>query len=76
MEKDVFEDLRGKVGCAYISDLPTPAYVETARRCARELDFEAYPLRQLSDLAEYLYSEQVTFEDHKQAGELFIERDT
>lgn len=71
MSRDVFEDLKVKVGCEYISDIQYSPNKEAARRYAGRFDLREYPLGQLSDLAEYLYATKERFDIYEQASAFF-----
>ncbi len=71
MSRDVFEDLQSKIGCDYITDMKYSPYYEAAKRYVTWLDLREYPLRQLSDLAEYLYATKEQFETYEQAIAFF-----
>ena len=44
---DIFSDMQGKIGCAYISDLPY--YKRAVWQEMKRLNHEDYPLKQLHD---------------------------
>lgn len=44
---DIFSDMQGKIGCAYISDLPY--YKRAVWQEMKRLNHEDYPLKQLQD---------------------------
>ena len=57
---DLFEDVRDRLGCAYISDMrSSKALLEKARLIVAVSDLAAYPARELADMAEYLYGKKM-----------------
>lgn len=72
--KDFFEDLRSQVGCMNISDMRYMPHIMTAKRLIQKFCFEDYPLKQLNDMAEYLYGEEVFFNYPQQAEQFFLSR--
>lgn len=71
MKEDIFEDLKTKVGCEYISDLKTEFFRERAKALVAALELEAYPLHTLSDMAGYLYDVEIVFSSAGQARSFF-----
>lgn len=71
MTGDIFEDLKDRVCCEFISDMNYSPYRENAKRIMRMIDIQPYPLNDLSDLAAYLYSYEEKFEDYEQAFAFF-----
>ena len=56
---DIFEELREKVGCMYISDLKcNPEANEMAKSIVKTLDLSKCEDKVLDDLAEYLYGDK------------------
>ncbi len=68
---DLFELLREKLGCEYISDLRQPRYLAESRRMVARLSLDEYSLFALSDVAEYLYGEKISFDSVEQAKIFF-----
>ena len=68
---DIFEELRKKLGCMYISDMRYAPYRRQALGTVSLLDLGKYPVEQLSDLSEYLTDKKIHFETTKQAVEYF-----
>ena len=50
---DVFEDMREKIGCLYISDLHN--HQQQVYLLMKNYDWEIYPRRQLDDLCQYVF---------------------
>lgn len=70
---DVFEDLRQRVGCEYISSLKSPLYIAKVRKVLRKLSLDNYSLFQLNDLANYIYGYSF-FVDKEEALKFFAKR--
>ncbi len=51
--RDIFEDMRARVGCTYISDLPR--FPRLVRKELGHLSLESYPQKQLEDFAQYIF---------------------
>ena len=61
MEKDLLEELRKKVRCAYISDLRTPKYNKKVRRHFKKVKLTNYKQSVVDDARNYLFeTEQLT----------------
>ena len=58
---DIFEDLKSKVGCPFISDLKFDPYVVPAKSLLGVLDLSCYSLQSLNDAAGYFYDKSVSF---------------
>lgn len=57
---DLFETVRDKLGCEYISDMRScRALLADAKKVVASLDLEAYTARELADMAEYLYGKKM-----------------
>lgn len=57
---DLFETVRDKLGCEYISDMRScRALLTDAKKVVASLDLEAYTARELADMAEYLYGKKM-----------------
>lgn len=63
LKPDIFEMLRWEVGCQFISDLRVEPNLTIAKRKLRSLPLETCILRELLDLAEYLYRDRLLFSD-------------
>ncbi len=68
---DIFETIKTKLKCQYISDIRNLLYIDKAKEMMRNLNLEKYPLYQLSDMASYLYSEKISFENFQEAIDFF-----
>lgn len=59
-DMDLFETVRDKLGCEYISDMRScRALLADAKKVVASLDLEAYTARELADMAEYLYGKKM-----------------
>ena len=59
-DMDLFETVRDKLGCEYISDMRScRALLADAMKVVASLDLEAYTARELADMAEYLYEKKM-----------------
>lgn len=59
-DMDLFETVRDKLGCEYISDMCScRALLADAKKVVASLDLEAYTARELADMAEYLYGKKM-----------------
>ena len=67
----LFEVLKEKVGCAYISDLRREPCLSEAKGQMRKLSVETFSIRELTDIAEYLYGEKPDFSDTQAARSFF-----
>jgi len=72
--RDLFEELKNIVRCECISDMRYPPWTERARRAIAQMELDAYPLSALSDAAEYLYSEKLSFASSSAAQTYFRTR--
>lgn len=68
---DLFETLREKVQCQYISDLRTFWYKGAAREAVKGIDIGKYSLKELSDAAQYLYDKRQDFQSYAEAAKFF-----
>lgn len=55
---DLLEFLKYILGCTYISDLRTEAYNVKAKLMLKFLNLKKYPINQIEDTFEYLYSDE------------------
>ena len=69
--RNLFEDLKEKVGCDYISDPKYGTNPSSAARCVSLLQRDEYDLPQWNDLAEYLFSEKKQFTSTLEAVSYF-----
>lgn len=53
MERDIFEDVRSKVGCMFISDLPRSR--DRVEKELLNLPLDQYSEKQVFDLCEYVF---------------------
>lgn len=59
-DMDLFETVRDKLGCEYISDMRScRALLADAKKVVVSLDLEAYTAWELADMAEYLYGKKM-----------------
>lgn len=65
--KDIFEDLKKEGKCNFVSDLRYNADPSLAKQAIGRLTLEDYDLSQISELASYIYSEDVKFSDIEEA---------
>lgn len=70
---DIFEQLKGALNCEYISDLKFPPYSKMAKSLLRMWNLNVYSLKELNDLANYLYK-SVSFES-KEAAIYFFKQE-
>ncbi len=68
---DLFEDLKNRLGCQYISDLKYGAANNMAKKLMTEINLEKYTPFVLSDMANYLYDYNGKFETINEAREFF-----
>ena len=73
---DVFEELKSRIGCQYISDLRFGTDNELAKSIMRKIDVADYSLSELNDMAEYLYQKTVNFETFEEATKFFSNYET
>lgn len=57
---DIFEKLRTRVGCEYISDLRFCPYLEIAKKEVKNLNLSEFSEKELKDLVNYLYPEDIS----------------
>lgn len=72
--RDLFDELKKIVRCDYISDLRYDPWMKKAKAAIANMDLSKYSLFTLSDAAEYLYSEKLTFISSSAAQESFRKR--
>ena len=70
-QRDLFEELRELLLCCYISDMRNEPFRSAAKETLAGMQLRDYPLRALSDAAEYLYGVNLKFDDYAQAEEFF-----
>ena len=58
--EDIFEKLQKALECTYISDLRMEPYCSKAKELLKTMDIETYSLKELNDIAFYLYGMQFT----------------
>ena len=73
---DLFEELKSRIGCQYISDLRFGTYNELAKSIMRKINVDDYSLSELNDMAEYLYQKTVNFETFEEATKFFSNYET
>ena len=73
---DLFEELKSRIGCQYISDLRFGTDNELAKSIMRKIDVADYSLSELNDMAEYLYQNTVYFETLEEAAKVFSNYET
>jgi hypothetical protein len=73
---DLFEELKSRIGCQYISDLRFGTDNELAKSIMRKIDVADYSLSELNDMAEYLYQKTVNFETFEEATKFFSNYET
>ena len=73
---DLFEELKSRIGCQYISDLRFGTDNELAKSIMRKIDVADYSLSELNDMAEYLYQKTVNFEALEEAAKFFSNYET
>ena len=69
---DLFEELKSRVGCQYISDLRFGTDNELAKSIMKKIDLADYSLSELNDMAEYLYQKTVNFETLEETEKFFL----
>lgn len=67
MTKNLFEVLREKVGCNYISDMKYDPYKEIARKTLSAMNLSDYSLNVLNDACQYFYNKESEFLSKKEA---------
>lgn len=72
--RDLFEELRDRVKCMYISDLQYMPWKKAAQSEMEGMDLQPYSTLALSDAAQYLYGEKMTFDSIDEAGKYFKEK--
>lgn len=73
---DLFEELKSRIGCQYISDLRFGTDNELAKSIMRKINVADYSLSELNDMAEYLYQKTVNFETSEEAAKFFSNYET
>lgn len=68
---DLFETLKDKLGCEYISDLRYEPYNSAARNYIFTLCLEDHSLHVLTDAARYLFHAEANFANMEQARTFF-----
>lgn len=58
MRDDLFEEVRVRLGCMYISDIPFIWDKERIRRAIADIPREAYPERQWVDFESYAFGDE------------------
>ena len=58
---DLFEVICKKLNCGYISDLRRHPCIAEARKEMAQMDLQLCSLKELEDMAEYLYFERPSF---------------
>lgn len=69
--KDVFEDLKEKLGCENVSDLCYGEKQIWAKEKICKMDLSEYKLSDLEDVADYIYNQKVKFYSVEKAKEFF-----
>lgn len=69
--KDIFEDLKEKLGCENVSDLCYGEKQIWAKGKICKMDLSEYKLSDLEDVADYIYNQKVKFISVEQAKEFF-----
>lgn len=73
---DLFEELKSRIGCQYISDLRFGTDNELAKSIMRKINVADYSLSELNDMAKYLYQKTVNFETLEEATKFFSNYET
>lgn len=68
---DLFETLKDKLGCEYISDLRYEPYNSAVKNYIFTLCLEEHSLHVLTDAARYLFDANVNFTNTEQARAFF-----
>ena len=69
--RDVFEELREKVMCDYLSNLKYMPWKKAALDGLSTMDLSQYPLHSLNELAEYMFGEKQRFDSAEEADRYF-----
>lgn len=69
---DLFELLKNKLGCDYISDMRYGDVNRQAKYLMKDIDFKSYSTFVLSDMAEYLYKSRQIFNHTEEARIFFV----
>ena len=69
--KDIFEDLKEKLGCENVSDLCYGEKQIWAKEKICKMDLSEYKLSDLEDVADYIYNQKEKFISVEQAKEFF-----
>lgn len=73
---DLFEDIKTKLGCNYISDICSGNYIEIAKKVVANADLKQYSAHDLADMAEYLYGYDKSFADKEEAIRFLCEKES
>jgi len=73
-QKDLFEVIRNKIECEYISDIRFGENRNNAIKTANQINPEDFGLNQWSDLANYLCKKHISFRDYGQVKEYFAKK--
>lgn len=68
---NLFEHIRKRIGCEYISDMKNTYYRKKAGIAMAEVDVYRYSMKELEDMADYLYKQKLGFETAEQAQKYF-----
>lgn len=68
---NLIERIKEAVGCEYISDLRAEDYNAEAKKALLSINLEEYPLSELSDAADYIFSKKTGFASLDEAEEFF-----
>lgn len=68
---DPFNELRGITGCDYISDLRFQPYNHIARLYFSQFNLNKYTLKELNDIAQYIFFKEENFKKIDEAKDYF-----
>lgn len=70
-KKELFEIVRERLNCDYVSDLRVEPYRHKAIDVMHEMNLKQFSLVSLEDMAEYVSDKDVKFDDYAEAETFF-----
>lgn len=74
MGNDIFEIIRTAVGTEYISDLRFGKYSREIKAFFKSEDITKYSLKELTDVAQYIFDGKTEFASYGEAKDFFKEK--
>ncbi len=72
--RDIFEDICAGLGCDVTSSIKYGSNLAKAEELLKTMNIKQYPLRQISDICDYIFGEKKVFESYEEAKKAIDEK--